>query len=58
MLPHGNADVERRFSLNNDILTSDRAEMTPETLNGLLFTKDALKFYDKEIMLPSNLPLT
>jgi len=43
--------------MNNDILTFDITEMTPQTLNGLLLTKDALKFHDKVKMLPSNVPL-
>jgi len=44
--------------MNNDVLTSDITEMTPQTLNGLLLTKDALKFHDEVKMLPSNVPLT
>jgi len=24
LLPHGNADVERGFSINNDVITKDR----------------------------------
>jgi len=46
------------YTLNNDVLTSDITEMTPQTLNGLLLSKDALKFHDKVKMLPSNVPLT
>jgi len=46
------------YTMSNDVLTSDITEMTRQTLNGLLLTKDALKFHDEVKMLPSNVPLT
>lgn len=58
ILPHGNADVERGFSVSNNVLTEDRTDMSVETLNGLLLTKDALAFHDPEKQLPSSLPIT
>lgn len=58
VLPHGNADVERSFSVNGNVLTDSRTEMSPETLNGLLLVKDTLKFYDPVQSLPSSIPLT
>jgi len=58
VLPHGNADVERGFSVNNDVLTDQRTEMTPATLNALLLTKDAIKVSDPEHQLPQSIPIT
>ena len=58
IIPHGNADVERGFSISNNVLTEERTAMSVETLNGLLSTKDALAFYDPERQLPSSLPIT
>jgi len=58
LLPHGNADVERGFSINNDVLTDDRTEMSAKTRNGLLLTKDAIKYYDPVNQRPTSVPLT
>jgi hypothetical protein len=58
ILPHGNADVERGFSVNNDVLTDQRTEMTPATLNALLLTKDAIKRSDPENQLPQSISVT
>lgn len=57
LLPHGNADVERSFSVVNDMVTVSRTNVTANIINGLLLTKDALKFYDPQNMLPSSVPL-
>lgn len=58
LFPQGNADVERGFSISNNVLTTERTEMSIDTLNGLLTTKDALIFYDPEQHLPQSVPLT
>jgi len=58
LLPHGNTDVERGFSISNDVLTDYRTEMSAKTLNGLLLTKDALKYCDPVNQRPTSVPLT
>jgi hypothetical protein len=58
VIPHGNADVERSFSVNGNVLTDTRTQMSAESLNGLLLVKDALKFYDPVQSLSSSIPVT
>lgn len=54
-LYHGNADVERRFSVSRWALTEDKAAMSERTLNAILITKDALKQYNNS---PHLVPIT
>jgi hypothetical protein len=56
-LPHGNADVERGLSLNNSIVTKERNQLNEAVINGLK-AKDAVKFYDLELMRPEKLLMT
>lgn len=43
-LSHGNATIERGFSISVRILTGDRASMCESTLNALMTTKSALRY--------------
>ena len=43
VLSHGNADVERGFSANKRFLTSDRASLSVETLQGIRMIKEHLR---------------
>ena len=45
-LPHGNADLERGFSVNARALTKDKACMDNETLNGIRNIKDHFRTHD------------
>jgi predicted metallo-beta-lactamase superfamily hydrolase len=54
-LPHGNADVERGLLVNNSIVTKERNQLNVAVINGLK-AKDAVKFYDLELMRPEKAP--
>lgn len=41
-LAHGNADVERGFSTNKRLITTDRVRLCPETVNACRLVKDTL----------------
>ena len=41
---HGNADVERGFSTNKKIVTPERTNLSPESINGNRVIKDKIKF--------------
>ena len=56
-LPHGNADVEKRMSVNNSIITKERNQLSKAAINGLR-ANDAAKLYDPELMRPENLLMT
>ena len=43
VLPHGNAEVERCFSILPDIITKKRNTLGPETVKALVVSKSALK---------------
>ena len=43
VLPHGNADVERGFSVNSSVVTEDRPQLTELTISSLRFVKDYVK---------------
>ena len=58
IIGHGNVDVETVFSISNNLLTQKQTEMSVETLNGLLSSKDTLAFHDAERQLLSSLPIT
>ena len=51
-LPHGNAHVERGLSVNNFIITKERNQLSEALVNGLR-AKDAVTFYDPELMRPT-----
>ncbi len=55
ILPHGNADVERGFSVNRDVIGDDRPDLEMDALNGLRLSKEVLKMYDGK---PEKVPLT
>lgn len=44
IISHGNADVERGFSINNNILTEERTLLSDKSINGLRSTYDAVGF--------------
>ena len=44
IISHGNADIEREFSTNANILTEDRTLLSQKSINGLRTTHDGVKF--------------
>ncbi|XP_063216597.1 uncharacterized protein LOC134527657 [Bacillus rossius redtenbacheri] len=55
-LSHGNADLERGFSLSSHILTQDKASMSERTLNAAMTVKSAImKMYHSK---PDLVPIT
>lgn len=55
-LSHGNADVERGFSENTFLLTSDRSLLSDASINGLRATRDAVTFFGNGK--PHEVPIT
>lgn len=47
MLAHGNSDVERGFSLNNALVTSERNALAENTIKGVRAVKDYLRIQGK-----------
>lgn len=45
IISHGNADVERGFSTNGNILTENRTLLSEKSINGLRSTYDAVKSF-------------
>jgi len=43
IISHGNADVERGFSINQNILTDNRTLLSEKSINGLRSTHDAVR---------------
>ncbi|CAF4586322.1 unnamed protein product [Rotaria sp. Silwood1] len=44
IIPHGNADIERGFSINENIVTSNRSNLSNTSINALRSTYDGVKF--------------
>ena len=44
-LSHGNSDVERGFSQNNNLVSDDRASLNESSINGLRATNAGIKFF-------------
>lgn len=44
IISHGNADVERGFSINGNIVTEQRTLLSEKSINGLRSTYDAVNF--------------
>lgn len=44
IISHGNADVERGFSTNGNILTEERTLLSEKSINGLRMTYDAVQY--------------
>jgi len=44
IIPHGNADVERGFSINENLVSKNRSNLSDTSINGLRSTYDAVKF--------------
>ena len=44
IIPHGNADIERGFSINENIVPQNRSLLSDSSINGLRSTYDAIKF--------------
>ncbi len=55
IIPHGNSDVERGFSVNKDMIGDDRTLLTMPSKNGLRLCKEAVKQADGK---PEKVPLT
>ena len=45
IISHGNADVERGCSINQNIVTDNRTLLSEKSTNGLRSTFDAVKVY-------------
>ncbi|CAF2156109.1 unnamed protein product, partial [Rotaria magnacalcarata] len=45
IISHGNADVERGFSINSNIVTENRSSLSELSINGLRLVHDGVKFY-------------
>ncbi|CAF4117335.1 unnamed protein product [Rotaria magnacalcarata] len=44
IIPHGNADVERGFSINENLVPENRSKLSCLSINGLRSTYDGVKF--------------
>jgi len=44
-LSHGNSDVERGFSQNNNVISDDRSSLNEASINGLRATNAGIKFF-------------
>ncbi|CAF0764829.1 unnamed protein product [Adineta ricciae] len=45
IISHGNADVERGFSINSNIVTENRSSLSESSVNGLRLVHDGVKFF-------------
>lgn len=45
IISHGNADVERGFSINSNIITENRSSLSESSVNGLRLVHDGVKFF-------------
>lgn len=54
-LSHGNANIERRFSVSRSALTDEKASTSERTFNAILTIKDALKSFSNK---PELVPMT
>lgn len=45
IISHGNSDVERGFSINNNLLTEERTLLSEKSINGLRGIVDAVDFF-------------
>lgn len=52
ILYHGNADIERRFSVSSYVLTEYKTSMTERTLDAVMMIKDHLRFYKHVFEVP------
>ncbi|CAF0979657.1 unnamed protein product [Adineta steineri] len=48
IISHGNAHVERGFSINSNIITENRSSLSESSINGLRQIHDAVKFYGND----------
>lgn len=48
IIPHGNADIERGFSINENIVPENRSALSSSSINGLRSTYDGVKFAGNE----------
>jgi hypothetical protein len=44
IIPHGNADIERGFSINENLVPQNRSNLSDTSINGLRSTYDGIKF--------------
>ncbi len=45
IISHGNAQVERGFSINSNIITENRSGLSESSINGLRLVYDAVKYF-------------
>jgi hypothetical protein len=45
IISHGNADVERCFSINSNIITENRSSLSESSINALRVVYDGVKFF-------------
>lgn len=45
IISHGNADVERGFSINSNLVPENRSLLSEFSINGLRTVRDAIKFF-------------
>jgi hypothetical protein len=45
IITHGNADVERGFSINSNIVTENRSSLSESSINGLRLVHDGVKYF-------------
>ncbi|CAF0806384.1 unnamed protein product [Adineta steineri] len=59
IISHGNADVERGFSINQNILTEDCTLLSEKSINGLRTTYNVVKFlgFDSIHKMPTNIDM-
>ncbi|CAF0847693.1 unnamed protein product [Adineta steineri] len=59
IISHGDADVERGFSINQNILTEDRTLLSEKSINGLRTTYDVVEFLGFEPVhkMPTNVDM-
>jgi hypothetical protein len=45
IIAHGNADVERGFSINSNVITENRTPLSEASINGLRLVYDGVKYF-------------
>jgi hypothetical protein len=45
IISHGNAQIERGFSINSNIITENRSGLSESSINGLRLVYDAVKYF-------------
>lgn len=45
IIPHGNAEIERGFSINSNTVTENRVSLSEASINGLRLVYDGIKYF-------------